>query len=319
MRNVTGCRFLLAGEFPWAPAPEDYDQLAPDVDAAGSRPQVLQPPSSSSGGWELGEEGSSTSREIGESEVKAFENGQATGKEHASVHAGLADGSSRAIGQQRNRDQPRLPGPLSKAGGEPEVAGGGNAIARDKQGPEAYALQAMDIFIQETFSNVRATHEGNLQRFNDTVRAGGAFPKHTQLRARTHASTHARTRTLTHIGFRVGRCTGARRPLTHGRTHTLSPNDLCVNAQIQSTYDALGTVKEKMHDDSRDRSTLRSAHLSLEAQVCCVHVFASCVSPGCVFMCVGAHVLRVFVRECSAETCQHRQLDTVRTVASFFH
>ena len=129
----------------------------------------------------MGEEGSSN-RAIGESQVKAFQNGQATGI--ASVHAGLADGPSSAIGQQRERDQPRTPGPLSKAGGEPEVVGGGNAIARDQQGSEAYALQAMDTFFEETFSNVSATHEGNLRRFNDMVRAVGAFPKHTKPRAR---------------------------------------------------------------------------------------------------------------------------------------
>ena len=120
-----------------------------------------------------------------------------------------------------------------------------------------------------------------LERFLNTQ-------NHARARARAHA--HARTHARTHTGFRVGRCTGARRSLTHGRTHTRPPNYLCVHTQIQATYDALGTVKEKLHDDSLGRNTLRSAHSSLQTQVCCVHVFASCVSPWCVYVCVRSCV-----------------------------
>ena len=138
------------------------------------------------------------------------------------MHAGLADGQSRAIDQQRDRDQPRTSGPLAKAGGEPEVAGSKNAIARDRQGSEAYALQAMDTFIEETFSNISATHEGNLQRFNDMVRAVGAFPKHTKPRAR--ARTHARTHT-----HRISRRSMHRRAaFTYARSHAHTPTQLPV-------------------------------------------------------------------------------------------
>ena len=178
--------FREAGEFPWAPSPGDYDRVD-DVDAAVSKPQLQQPPSSSSGGWELGEEGSRNSRGLSDTDVKTIEHGQALGR--ATNHGPLRNG------------------PLANADGE--VAGGRDARAQDNEESEA-SLRAMDVFIAETLDNVRAKHEGNLRRLSEKVCSCCWRVPPTQ---RAHVIRRRRTRRHQHT------CTGNSHPMRHAQMH----------------------------------------------------------------------------------------------------